>query len=117
MEKTPEELGNLWRPLSRTRTGLSLVLGVIAGIALLSLPALVSPAYQGSNTDTVVSPQSMDARNTLSAEPSIGSFTTSPPSEKLVLAFKLFLILIPGSMLSILARRWASRRLKDYLYY
>lgn len=117
MEKTPEELGNLWRPLSHTRMGLSLVLGVIAGIALLSLPALVSPAYQGSNTDTVVSPQSMDARNTLSAEPSIGSFTTSPPSDKLVLAFKLFLILIPGSVLSILARRWASRRLEEYSYY
>ena len=116
-EKRPEAIGKLWRAQSRTRLALSLILGVFVGIALLSLPALVSPTYQAADPDTVVKPQSLSFNGARSAEPSIGSFATGSTSDKLVLAFKLFLILVPGSILSVLARRWATRKLEDYWYY
>ncbi len=117
VEKRPGEIGSLWRAPSRTRVGLSLVLGLFAGIALISIPALVSPTDQASNAYTVVGPQSWSLRDTLSAMPSNNSLTAGSTSDRLVLAFKLFLILIPGSVLSIMARRWASRRLEEYSYY
>ena len=96
------------------KLGLSLVLGVIAGIGLISLPALVSPTFQASNPDTVVSPEISSSRGALSAEPPNGPLTTSLTSDTLTLTFKLFLILLPGSVLSVLTRRWAVRKLEDY---
>ena len=110
----------MWRPASRTRTGLSLVLGVFVGIALLSIPAFLSPSpptAQSSDTET----RSLFEIQALSNVPSTGAqkgtSAESTVSEKLSLGLNLFLILLPASVLSILARRWTRKKLSDYWYY
>ncbi len=106
----------MWRTAGRTRLGLSLVLGVIAGIALLSLPALVSPGSEASASDT-----GGRITSALGNEPSFqgptGSVSSGSTSDRLALAFSLFLILLPGSVLSVFARRWATRKLEKHWYY
>ncbi len=100
---------------NRTRLGLSLVLGVLAGVALLSLPALVPPGQQSSDADTGVSPTLLIASRVMSPlETEIP--TTNSTSDKLALAFGLFLILVPGSILSVVAKKWATRKFEDYWY-
>ncbi len=97
----------------RPSLGLSLVLGVLAGVALLSLPALVPPGQQGSDADTGVGLSFLANEATT---PLTRSTPTSPTSDRLGLAFGLFLILVPGSILSLAARKWATRKLEDYWY-
>ena len=106
----------MWNRPTRIRLGLSLVLGVLAGIALLSLPAFVSPSYQPPGPDTAGRVLSLSNKEASTAEPATGSFLADSNSDKLALAFKLFLILLPGSILSVLARRWATRKLEEYRY-
>ena len=59
----------------------------------------------------------MSNNDAFTAEPATGSFPADSNSNKLALAFKLFLILLPGSVLSVIARRWASRKLEEYRYH
>ncbi len=97
----------------RASLGLSLVLGVLAGVALLSLPALVPPGQQRSDADTGVG---LSFLANEAPTPPTRSPPTSPTSDRLGLAFGLFLILVPGSILSLAARKWATRKLEDYWY-
>ena len=108
----------MWKPLGRTRLGLSLVLGVLAGVALLSLPALVSPTYQSPSSDSGDKAVNiLSLANSFASDRVTGSSTTSSNSDRLALAINLSLILLPGSVLSILARRWAVRKLEEHWYY
>jgi len=102
----------MWRPAGRLQLGLSLVLGVFAGVALLFIPALVTPANQASTSDD-------GGRITSFAlsESTAGPGTTSPASttaDRLQLGLGLFLLLLPASVLSFLTRRWAVRKLQQY---
>ncbi len=110
----------MWRTAGRTRLGLSLVLGVIAGIALLSLPALVSPGSEASASDNggrITSDLSPQTGSALPFQGQTGSVSSGSTSDRLALAFSLFLILLPGSVLSVFARRWATRKLEKHWYY
>ncbi len=103
----------MWRPGGRVQLGLSLVLGVFAGVALLSIPALVTPANQASTSDD-------GGRITSFAlsESTAGPGTTTPAStstsDRLQLGLGLFLLLLPASVLSFLTRKWAVRKLEKY---
>ena len=116
MEKG-EEVGKLWRPESRARLGLSLTLGLVVGIALMSIPGFVSTyqAPEASRTDAGVTPTLL----ALKAQPSIPSTNSTQAStaNNLALAFSLFLILLPASVLSVVVRKWATRKLEEHWYY
>jgi len=98
----------------RVQLGISLTLGVFAGIALLSIPALLSPPQQQtSNIET----EGLSPALSL-ADRSTGPETTGPAStaisDKLSLGLGLFLLLLPASVLSFLTRKWAVRKLQQY---
>ena len=102
----------MWRPAGHLQLGLSLVLGVFAGVALLFIPALVTPANQASTSDD-------GGRITSFAlsENTAGPGTTTPASttaDRLQLGLGLFLLLLPASVLSFLTRKWAVRKLEKY---
>lgn len=103
----------MWRPGGRVQMGIRLVLGVLAGIALLAIPALLSPTNQASTTDT----EGLTSAFTLATR-STGPETAGPASttasDKLSLGLGLFLLLLPASVLSFLTRKWAVRKLRQY---
>ena len=102
----------MWRPSSRVQLGISLTLGVIAGIGLLSIPLLVTPAQQASDADTGGRISAFTLSESLA-----GTGTTGPPStttDTLSLGLGLFLLLLPASVLSFLTRKWAVRKLEQY---
>ena len=101
-----------WGPGRRVRIGISLTLGVLAGIALLSIPAL-SPTNQASTTETEGLTPAFNLSDRLT-----GAETAGPPSttasDRLSLGLGLFLLLLPASVLSFLTRKWAVRKLQQY---
>ena len=103
----------MWRPAGRLQLGLSLVLGVFAGVTLLLIPALVTPANQASTTETegLISALS---RSDSSTGPETASPASTGTSDKLQLGLGLFLLLLPASVLSFLTRKWAVRKLQQY---
>lgn len=114
----------MWGLGRRVRIGMSLALGVLIGIALLSIPAIVTPTNQASTTDAEgrFSPKPSFAE-ALTSEPTLApasANTTAVPaplniaSDELALGLGLFLIFLPASVLSILSRRWAVRKLAQY---
>ncbi len=108
----------MWRPASRTRLALSLILGVFVGVSILALPALVFPASTQSESSQSLYPGRIDS---LSAQPAMidsqGTLPTETGSDRLAFAIRLFVVLLPASFLAIIARRWATRKLADYWYY
>ena len=103
----------MWKPSSRIQLGISLTLGVLAGIALLSIPLLVTPTQQASTTETegLISALS---RSDSSTGPETASPASTATSDKLSLGLGLFLLLLPASVLSFLTRKWAVRKLQQY---
>lgn len=103
--------------------GMSLALGVLAGIVLLSVPALVTPTNQASTTDTEgrfsPEPAFAEALTPETTAASASNTTTVPApisiaSAELALGLGLFLIFLPTSVLSFLSRRWAIGRAQKY---
>ena len=103
----------MWKPSSRIQLGISLTLGVLAGIALISIPLLVTPTQQASTTETegLISAFS---RSDSSTGPETASPASTATSDKLQLGLGLFLMLLPASVLSFLTRKWAVRKLQQY---
>ena len=107
----------MWRPGRRVRMGVSLTLGVLAGIALLSIPALVTPTNQASTTDPEGLTSAFSLSDRLTGAETAGPASTNTTSDKLALGLGLFLVLLPASVLSFLSRRWAVRKLEKYWSY
>ncbi len=107
-----EAPGMIWRPGRRVRIGFSLTLGILAGIALLSIPALVTPANQASDTDTGGRISGFALSESLAGTETIPPASTT--SDKLSLGLGLFLVLLPASVLSFLTRKWAVRKLQQF---
>ena len=93
---------------------MSLVLGLFASIALLSIPAIISPTHQGSTPNTEGTTPTFALAERFTGSQSTGSDSSNGTSEALSLALGLFLILLPASVLSFLTRRWAGRKLPDW---
>lgn len=102
----------MWRPGGRVRIGISLTLGVLAGIALLSIPAL-SPTNQASTTETEGLTSAFSLSDRLTGPETAGPASTIA-SDRLSLGLGLFLLLLPASVLSFLTRKWAVRKLQKY---
>src|SRR3989304_8722080 len=103
----------MWRPGGRVQLGISLTLGVLAGIALLSIPLLVTPTQQASTTETEGLIAAL-SRSDSSTGPETASPASTGTSDKLQLGLGLFLLLLPASVLSFLTRKWAVRKLQQY---
>lgn len=104
----------MWRPSSRIQLGISLTLGVLAGIALLSIPLLVGPTQQASTTETEGLTTVPSFFNTRSTDTETARPASTSASDKLSLGLGLFLLLLPASVLSFLTRKWAVRKLQQY---
>ncbi len=102
-----------WGPGRRVRIGISLTLGVLAGIALLSIPALLSPTNQASTTETEGLTSAFSLSDRLTGAETAGPASTTA-STRLSLGLGLFLLLLPASVLSFLTRKWAVRKLQQY---
>jgi hypothetical protein len=103
----------MWRPDGRVQLGISLTLGVLAGIALLSIPLLVTPTQQTSTTETEGLTPALSLSDRLTDTETAGPTSTST-TDKLSLGLGLFLLLLPASVLSFLTRKWAVRKLQQY---
>lgn len=98
----------MWRRKERAHVGIGLVLGVLAGIALVILPGIAAPS---------------DGRVT----PAIGLLANLPASTRQfipqgeasipTLVIGLLFIVVPAQALSIYARRWALNRAKSFRAY
>lgn len=108
----------MWKPGRRFRIGASLSLGVLVGVILVAAPALISPTVFHATSDSQTRSTNGLVPDFLSAQPatSTSSPTVTGPSSVLPLALSLFLILLPASVLSFLAKKWAARKLPDYWY-
>ncbi|HEV2118594.1 MAG TPA: hypothetical protein VGS11_00590 [Candidatus Bathyarchaeia archaeon] len=102
----------------RTQAGLSLVLGVLIGLAFVVLPGILAPSTQtsvthgsnGSNYGTF-GPAQATQPGTLGNQPnasSVGSIVGS-------ILILVSLILFPAIALSFLARHWVLKQAKERL--
>lgn len=90
------------------------MLGVIVAVALLSIPAIVSPGHPASTSNPEGNRFISDFIASPAGAQSTGTDSTNTLSDKLSLALGIFIILLPASVLSFLSRRWAARQLPDW---
>ena len=96
--------------MTSTRIALRLALGILCGVALVLLPAVFSTGtlVQSPATPAVWAPQR--------AQPS-GNVAGPSGSNSNGLSFAtiILFIFLPSAIFSLLIRRWAERRSRDYL--
>ncbi|HWY27945.1 MAG TPA: hypothetical protein VNW25_01670 [Candidatus Sulfotelmatobacter sp.] len=102
---------------NRTRTGLSLTLGVLIGLGLVILPGVLAPPTQTSTTSgsnpgiTTTSANQSNQPNTMSKQPT-GAANEITLSSLLML---VGLVLLPAIALSYFARAWTLKQAKTKL--
>ncbi len=97
------------------RLVLRLSLGILCGVVLVLLPAAFSvgtsplaspsPSSLGSNPRLAENPSVLNGRVGISSQGSVG----------LSILIIVFLIFLPSTVFSLVIRRWAERRARDYL--
>ncbi len=100
---------------TKPRLALHITLWAVAGIALLALPALLSPAAN-SNVETPLIGSTDGERNpaTLSSQPAQPPTSTSPtPVNGQDFILRLAIILIPAAALSGFVKKRTEKRVKN----
>ena len=96
--------------MTTSRIALRLALGILCGVALVALPAVFSTA-----TPTANNPSTLGSQRAFnpSLQPLYGP--SNPGAGELSFLAIIVLIFLPSVIFSLLVRRWAEKRARDYL--
>ena len=96
--------------MTTSRIALRLALGILCGVALVALPAVFLTATPTANNPSVLGSQRAFFP---SAQPLYG--TSNASTGELSFLAIIVLIFLPSAIFSLLVRRWAEKRARDYL--
>ncbi|HVH14870.1 MAG TPA: hypothetical protein VNA15_04025 [Candidatus Angelobacter sp.] len=93
-----------------SRIALRLALGILCGVALVALPAVFS-----AGTPTANYPSTLGSQRTFnpSLQPLYG--LSNPGAGELSFLVIIVLIFLPSVIFSLVVRRWAEKRAREYL--
>jgi len=102
--------------VTNSRIILRLALGVLCGVVLVLLPAVFSagPTAMPSTSSTQNLGRAFGPTTTAPAAPSFFGLDNATPGGLSLLTIILF-IFLPSTIFSILVRRWAEKKARDYV--
>ena len=98
--------------MTSARIALRLALGILCGVVLVALPAVFSAGTPAA------SPNTYKSGNSTIFGPAIAAplgFTRAPSMDGLALLGIVLFIFLPSTVFSIIVRRWAEKRAREYL--
>jgi hypothetical protein len=103
--------------VTRSRIILRLALGVLCGVALVMLPAVFStaPATEPLTSSTGTYARAVQPTQTSNGPASLFGLNGAGLSGLSLLTIILF-IFLPSTVFSIMVRRWAESKARDYLW-
>ena len=96
--------------MTGSRIALRLALGILCGVALVAFPAVFS-----TGTPTANYPSTLGSQRTFNPSLQPLSGQSNPGAGELSFLLIIALIFLPSVIFSLVVRRWAEKRARDYL--